>query len=113
MLGSGFKTLFAWHGSQSADPAVVVVHGAGGKGLRLMHFEVMSGGKQMVFDTKILHDGSSSAVHGSGGVGEQHGNDEVDAGPSAAAATVYDEIYTSAPGADAWNASGVARAPLL
>ena len=60
------------------------MHGKGGKGLRLMHFGVMSGGKEMIYDTKILHDG------GSGG----DSNDDADAGPSAATATFYDESKT-------------------
>lgn len=97
VLGSGVKTKFIWHATQSADPAVIVVHGAGGKGLRLMHFEVISGSRDMIYDTKIMHDGRGG------------GTTEVGAGgPSAATATFYDEIYTSSPGADVWNATGVA-----
>ena len=108
MLGSGVKTQFAWHAAGSADPAVVVVHGSGGgKGLRLMHFSVMSGSKAMVFDTKILHDGSS-AGGGSGGETQNNHVGSGGAGPSAATATIYDEIYTTVPGASAWNATGVA-----
>jgi hypothetical protein len=62
---------------------------------------VISGGKAMVFDTKILHDGGSGVNKGI--------RDGDSAGPSAATATLYDEIYTSSPGADVWNATGVSR----
>eukprot|EP01047_Picozoa_sp_COSAG01_P027037 COSAG01_NODE_1768_length_9274_cov_3.118583_8_plen_1187_part_00 len=98
VLGSGFKTQFVWKAAQSADPAVVVVHGAGGKGLRLMHFEVQSGGKAMSFDTKILHDGASAGSR----------IDSTVPTVSSSSPTLYDEVYTSVPGAGMWNATGVA-----
>ena len=36
---TGVSTQFVWHGTASATPAVMIVHGAGGKGLKLMHCE--------------------------------------------------------------------------
>ena len=106
VMGSGVRTQFAWHATVPADPAVLMVHAAGGgKGLRLLHFSVMSGGKAMIFDTKILHDGSSSGI---GSVGGRITGSAEAGGPSAATAILYDEIYTSSPGADVWNATGIA-----
>lgn len=108
VLGSGVKTQFVWHATGSADPAVVVVHGSGG-GLRLMHFSVMSGSKTMIFDTKILHDGSRASGGNNLAIAQNNSAGSRGAGPfSAATVTFYDEIYTTVPGADVWNATGIA-----
>ena len=103
VLGSGIKTQFVWQSVQRAEPAVMVVHG-GGKGLRLMHLQVTSGQKDQVFDTKILHDGSGSQSEAR----QAHGGGSSSASSTASTTTLYDEIYTSAPGADKWNATGFA-----
>jgi hypothetical protein len=98
VLGSGVKSRFVWQSKQRAEPAIVVVEG--GTGLHLMHFEVTSGGKEEYFDTKILHDGSRKLSHSGRG-------DNNKSSTSSGTKTVYDEIYTSVPGGDVWNATGV------
>ena len=91
VMGAGFTTNFVWAGHTSATPAVMVVQGGGG-GLRLEHFAVISGGKDLAFDTKLLHIGTPA--------------DTAAARSKAARTTTYDEIYTATPGSQLWNATG-------
>ena len=105
VLGGGVKTRFVWQSAQRAEPAVMVVEG--GTGLRLMHFDVTSGGKTELFDTKILHDASKlSRAGGTTSGGTTSGGGGGGGGGGLAGTTVYDEIYTSVPGGDVWNATG-------
>jgi hypothetical protein len=111
VLGSGYQTKFNWASVQHADPAVMVVKG-GGAGLKIMHLAVSSGGKALIFDTKILHDGSASSAGSGSGSGVAAESNGVGVGVvgkgGTGRLTTYDEVYTTAPGEDMWNATGVA-----
>lgn len=93
VLGSGVGTQFQWAGKVSAAPAIIVVKG-GGQGLRLEQFSVQSGQQELMWDVKLLHDGSATI--------------DADHAGEPARTTVYDGIYTTTPGGDHWNSTGTA-----